>query len=181
MFTSLSIITNYHLPLIEAFAFTQGESVIEYAEEFSKGEKLRRILLAMLLALFIMITLNKWVFPFIYWYADTVHCHTPLGYSGISALWYSLFVGMPLFCAFIIGVFTVPIGYKGIIQKQFPPKEMKVYKPTKILRGWKSDVKSLFHLLLPIFLILVSIWGYFQVEQMPHEVPGDFDYSVCKS
>ncbi len=162
-------------------AFTQGESVIEYAEEFSKGEKLRRILLAMLLGLFIMITHNKWVFPFTSWYADTAHCHTPLGYSGILVLWYSLFVGMPLLCAFIIGVVTVPIGYKGITQKQFPPKGMKVYKPTKILRGWKGHLKSVLHLLIPTLLILLSIWGYFQVDKMPHEVAKDVDYSLCKA
>jgi len=135
----------------------------------------------MLLGLFIIITHNKWVFPFISWYAETVHCHTPLGYSGISGLWHSVFVGLPLFCAFIIGVIAVPIGYKGLIDKQFPPKGMKVYKATKILRGWKGKFKSIFHLLMPSFLVLVAIWGYFQVEQMPHEVDKDFDYSVCKS
>jgi hypothetical protein len=122
-----------------------------------------------------------WYLPFLNWYVDTVHCHKPFGYSGISVLWHSIFVGIPLFCAVIIGVVTVPIGYKGIIQSQFPPKGMKVYKPTKILRGWKGNLKSLFHLLVPAFLVLLSICGYFQVEQMPHEVPEKFDYSVCKS
>ncbi len=135
----------------------------------------------MLLGLFIIITHNKWVFPFISWYADTAHCHSPLGYSGISVLWYSLFVGMPLLCAFIIGVVTVSIGYKGITQKQFPSKGMKVYKLTKILRGWKGDLKSAFHLSIPALLILLSIWGYFQVDKMPHEVGKGVNYSVCKS
>lgn len=167
----------FNTPLV----FTQGVSVIEYAEEFTKGDKLRRILLAMLLGLFIMITHNKWVFPFISWYADTAHCHTPLGYSGISVLWYSLFVGLPLLCAFIIGVVTVPVGYRGIIQKQFPPKGMKVYKPTKILRGWKGHLKSVLHLLIPTLLILLSIWGYFQVDKMPHQVAKGVDYSLCKA
>jgi len=124
---------------------------------------------------------EKWYAPFINWYVDTVHCHTLLGYSGISIMWHLLFVGLPLSCALMIGIVTVPIGYKGLVHKQFPPKGMKVYKPTKILRGWKGNVKSIFHLLMPTFLILFSVWGYFQVDKMPHDVPVDFDYSVCEN
>ncbi|GGK80976.1 hypothetical protein [Amphritea balenae] len=96
-------------------------------------------------------------------------------------MWYSIFVGLPLLTALMFGIALVPIGYKGLIDKQFPPKGMKVYKPTKILRGWKANVKSMFHLLFPVCLILFSVWGYFQADKMPHEVPKDFDYSVCKS
>jgi hypothetical protein len=81
----------------------------------------------------------------------------------------------------MIGIVTVPIGYKGIIHKQFPPKGMKVYKPTKILRGRRGNLKSVFYLLIPTFLILFSIWGYFQVDHMPHEVPEDFDYDACST
>lgn len=157
------------------------EVVIEYAEEFSKTEKFKRIFLYSLLGVLVLIINEKWYLPFINWYVDSVHCHTPLGYSGISVMWYSLFVGLPLFCAFIIGVVTVPIGYKGLIHKQFPPKGMKVYRPTKILRGWKGNLKSIFHLLMPTLFILVSVWGYFQVDQMPHAVPENFDASVCKN
>lgn len=156
-------------------------SLIKYAEEFSKKEKYRRILLIILVAIFIVITHEKWVFPFISWYANTAHCHTPLGYSGISVLWYSIFVGLPLFCSFLIGVVAIPLGIKALRDKQFPPKGVKVYKPTKILRGWKAKLKSIILLFIPMVLILMSIWGYFQVDQMPHEIPEDFDYSVCKS
>jgi hypothetical protein len=128
-----------------------------------------------------MITHEKWVFPFISWYADTVHCHNPLGYSGISVLWYSLFVGLPLFSALLVGLPLVPLGIKGLRHKQFPPKGVKVYKPTKILRGWQANVKSIFHLFIPAFFVLFSIWGYFQVDSMPQKATEDFDYSVCES
>ncbi len=135
----------------------------------------------MLVAVFIVITHEKWVFPFISWYANTAHCHNPLGYSGIAVLWYTVLVGLPLFCSFIIGVVTLPLGINGLCDKQFPPKGFKVYKPTKILRGWKAKFKSIILLVMPLTLVLVSIWGYFQVDKMPHDVPKDFDYSVCKS
>ncbi len=92
-----------------------------------------------------------------------------------------MFVAIPLFGAFIIGLVTVPIGYKGLLHRQFPPKGMKVLKPTKIQKGWQANLKSIFHLLIPASLVIFSIWGYFQVDKMPHEVPEDYDYSVCKS
>ena len=154
---------------------------MEYAEEFSKPEKIKRICLAMLLGVLGLIINEKWYLPFINWYVSTVHCHTPFGYSGISVMWYSIFVGLPLLCAFIIGVFSIPIGCKGLMHKQFPPKGMKVYNPTKILRGWKGNVKSIFFLLIPISLILFSVWGYFQATDLLQKVPNDFDYSVCEN
>ncbi|AGH80853.1 hypothetical protein PCNPT3_04555 [Psychromonas sp. CNPT3] len=144
-------------------------------------EKFRRIVLFLLLGILGLIINEKWYLPFINGYVDTAHCHTLLGYSGISVMWYSIFVGLPLFIALMIGIVSVPIGYKGFIEKQFPPKGMKVYKPTKILRGWKANVKSMLHLLFPACLILFSVWGYFQVDKMPHDVPEDFDYIVCQS
>tara|TARA_Y100000310_G_C20314399_1_gene637741 strand:- start:132 stop:596 length:465 start_codon:yes stop_codon:yes gene_type:complete len=154
---------------------------VEYAEEYSKPEKYKRIILALLLGVLSLIINEKWYLPFISWYADTVYCHTPFGYSGISVMWYSLFVGIPIVCALIIGPFTFPVGYKGLIDEQFPPKGYKVFAPTKIVRGWKSKFKSIFLMSVPIFLILVSVWGYFQVNKMPQDVPKDFDYSVCES
>jgi hypothetical protein len=96
-------------------------------------------------------------------------------------LWYSLFVGLPLFGAFIIGIVTVPIGYRGLRHHQFPPKGHKVYKPTKILKGRKGNIKSVFHLLAPALFIFISIWGYFQVDQMPQQKTEDFDYSLCEN
>ncbi len=96
-------------------------------------------------------------------------------------MWYALFVGLPLLCAIVIGPFTAPIGYKGLIQKQFPPKGFKVFKPTKIIRGWKSSLMSVIQLLIPIVLIIFSIWGYFQVDKMPSKAPENIDYSVCKN
>jgi len=155
------------------------ETVIKYAEEFSKPEKIKRILLFLLLGLLVIIVQKKWVLPFIAWYADTVHCHNPSGFSGITLMWYSVFVGFPLFTAMIISAVTVPVGYKGLIDGQFPPKGVKVYKPTKIDFGVKGKIKSIFLLLIPCFLIIISVWGSFQVDKMPLQVPDNFDYSVC--
>lgn len=131
------------------------------------------------LGTFVFITHNKWVFPYIAWYSNTAYCHNPFGYSGVSVLWYSVFVGLPIFCAVLIGAYAVPIGIKGLKDHQFPPKGMKVFKPTKIIRGWKAKVKSFAHLLLPLFFVGMGVWGFFQAGAMQVS-PEKFDYTICE-
>lgn len=158
--------------------FYQKDWVIEFAEAFSKKEKIQRVILYTLFGGLVVITHLKWVFPYIGWYADTAYCHTPFGYSGIMVLWYALFVGIPLFCAFLTAISSVPIGIKGLRDKQFPPKGCKVYKPTKIVKGWHAKAKSLGFVFAPLLFVAVAIWGSFQVDTLPNE-PETFDYSVC--
>jgi hypothetical protein len=153
--------------------------VIAFAEEFSKKEKLERVTLHIILGTFVVITHQKWVLPYIEWYANTAYCHSPLGYSGITVLWYSLFVGLPVFCSILVGGYSVPVGVKGLRDSQFPPKGVKVYKPTKIIRGWSSKAKSLAHLLSPLLFVAIGVWGSFQVDNLPNS-PEKFDYSVCR-
>ncbi|WP_448565311.1 hypothetical protein [Thalassotalea ganghwensis] len=121
----------------------------------------------------------QWFLPFLTWYVDTVHCHTPLGLPGIVALWYGLFVGLPIICALFLGIFTVPIGIKSFCSEQFPPPGMKVFKPTKIRFGWQAKTIAFIHVFIPMLLLLVSFWGYFQVGEMPTD-DNNFDYRVCK-
>lgn len=120
------------------------------------------------------------MFPYINWYANTAYCHALLGHSGITVLQYSLFVGLPIFSAILVGVYSVPIGIKGLRDGQFPPKGVKVYKPTKIIRGWRSKVKSLAHLIAPLLFVVIGVLGSFQADNLPNS-PEIFDYSVCKN
>lgn len=160
--------------------FYPKEVVIEFAPEYSKSEKIKRIAFALLLALFVMITHNQWVFPFIGWYADNAHCYSPLGYSGILVLWYFIFVGLPLLSAFIIGVFSLPLGVKSLIQQQFPPKGVKVYKPTVIIKGNKAKIKAIGNILAPLLFVVIALWGFFQVDEIPVKNTTDLAFSVCQ-
>ncbi|WP_144206921.1 hypothetical protein [Shewanella donghaensis] len=153
--------------------------IIEFAPEFTQAEKIRRVTLYALLGALIVITHNKWVFPYISWYATTAHCHTPFGFSGITVLWYSVFVGLPIFCFFLVSFSLLPMGIKGLQEQQFPPMGVKVYKPTPILRGWKAKLKSLSCIALPIFFIGLGVWGCFQADKMPKTPPADMDFSIC--
>ncbi|TCI05283.1 hypothetical protein EZV61_04815 [Corallincola luteus] len=153
----------------------------EFADEYSKPEKLKRVSLYIVAGGIVFITHQQWVFPFVRWYAETAPCHSLFGYAGLTVLWFSLFVGLPLICAFIVGAVAVPLGVKSFADGQYPPKNHKVYTPTKILRGRKARAKSLTLLSLPLFFMAISVWGYLQANQMPQEIPEGFDYRVCDS
>ncbi len=152
---------------------------MEFAEEYSKKEKMERVILYTLLAIFVVIIHQKWILPYINWYVKIAHCHTFLGYSGVTVLWYSLFVGLPVFFSILVGCYSAPIGIKGLMSGQFPPKGVKVYKPTKIVRGRTSKIKSLAHLVSPLIFITIGIWGSFQIDNLPNS-PKIFDYNICK-
>ena len=121
------------------------------------------------------------MFPFMTWYADNAHCYSPLGFSGISVLWYALFVGIPLLSAFLVAIFSLPLGIKGLIHHQFPPKGVKVYQPTVIITGNKAKIKSLGHIIAPGIFVAIGVWGYFQVDKMPDGSNSNLDFSICQS
>ncbi|WP_051300166.1 hypothetical protein [Methylobacter luteus] len=153
----------------------------EFADEYTKQEKIQLGILYFAIGAFIYITHEKWVFPWIRWYASTAYCHSVFGYSGVLALWAGLFVGLPIFFGLLIGACTVWPGIKTLKQGQYPPKGSKVFKPTKILRGKAATFRGLRLLLAPCLFVAIAIWGAFQVPRMPKENSMKLDYSVCKA
>jgi hypothetical protein len=143
----------------------------EFADEYTKQEKIRFVILYLTSGVFIYITHAQWVFPWLRGYASTAYCHSAFGYSGILILWAGL----------LIGACTVWPGIKTLKQGQYPPKGSKVFKPTKILRGKAATFRGLSLLLAPCLFVAVAIWGAFQVLGMPKENSVKLDYSVCKA
>lgn len=113
----------------------------EFADEYTKQEKIRFVILYLTVGPFIYITQEQWVFPWLRWYASTAYCHSVFGYSEILILWVGLLVGLP--------------------------KGSKVFQPTKILRGKAATFRGLSLLLAPCLFVAVAIWGAFQVPKMP--------------
>lgn len=152
---------------------------MEYAPQFSKQEARRRIFLTILVAGFLVLVHLKWLQPLIVFYIETAHCHTPFGYSGFYVLWVGMFVGIPLFFALSISPWALSLGIKGLIHGQFPPKGMKVYKPTKILRGGLGMAKSIALIFFPFIFLMMAVWGSTQVDSMPKASEQKLDYQLC--
>jgi hypothetical protein len=149
----------------------------EFADEYTKQEKIRFVILYLTAGPFIYFTHEQWIFPWLRWYASTAYCHSVFGYSGILILW----VGLPIVSGLLIGACTVWPGIKTLKQGQYPPKGSKVFKPTKILRGKAATFRGSSLLLAPCLFVAVAIWGAFQIPRMPEENSVKLDYSVCKA
>ncbi len=63
-------------------------------------------------------------------------------------------------------VLMLPLGVRGLIEGQFPPKGVKVFRSTVIQRGKLGTFKSLIHLLFPLLCFGFVVWGNGQIEPM---------------
>ncbi|EJL7851717.1 hypothetical protein NM008_004610 [Vibrio parahaemolyticus] len=153
---------------------------MEYAEEYTKKEKGIRFSAFFLLGLAV-ITLHKfWFLPLVSDFVERPHCYEFLGLNGADYLWDLVFVGLP-FSLFIVFVFMLPVGMRGVKEGRFPPKSMKVYKPTIVKRGAIAYLKSGTCILAPVIALLFVIWGYHQVDNMPPLDAKEFSPHLCQS
>lgn len=152
---------------------------MEFAPEYSKKEKIERTLLALLLGILGLIANQKWLMPLWIWFVATAHCHSVGSFSGYELLWQILFVWIPLSSALITGIIIVPLSIKALVQGQFPPIGYKVYKPTRIKRGWRAINIALIYMLPVIAFLAIGAWGSEKAKLMPKESSEKLDYSVC--
>ncbi|EIE1275241.1 hypothetical protein C4G66_RS23910 [Vibrio parahaemolyticus] len=153
---------------------------MEYAKEYTKVEKIVRLSLYAFVG-FILIVLHKILFlPLITDIAENPHCYEILGFSAVDYFWHLIFIGIPASAFIIASVVMLPIGFKGIKEGRFPPKSVKVYKPTVVRTGVIAYFKSGVHVLLPTMILMLSIWGYHQVENMPPIDKQRLDINLCQ-
>lgn len=137
----------------------------EFAELRTPAERLRIFIICLLTGILVTYLSKTWLFPSINEFAASAPCRKVLGIEGLTVLWYGLFVGVPLHGAILIAAVMGWRGYKILRDGQYPPLKEKVYKPTRILRGAPAKFKGYMHLLAPLPLLAMSIWGIFQAEE----------------
>lgn len=138
----------------------------EFAEQYTKAEAIRIVVMGTLAGALIIIFSKAWLFPWIREFAISAPCRKVWGIEGLTVLWYGVFVGLPLFNAILIMPTLGWLGYKILRDGQFPPANVKVFRPTKIRRGPKAKLIGYMHILVCLPLLALSIWGGFQAEKM---------------
>lgn len=109
----------------------------EFAQEYSKKEKIYILGKYLSIALAVVLLSEYWLFPAINVFAENSACLEYFGVNGFVIFWYSVFVRIPLFSAFVMWWFIGRIGIRILRDGQVPPKGEKVFHPTKIIRGSK--------------------------------------------
>ncbi|MFW1030857.1 hypothetical protein ACEWA3_22430 [Vibrio parahaemolyticus] len=153
---------------------------MEYAEEYTQKEKGIRIIVFFLLGLAAIALHKFWFLPLMTDFVERPHCYEFLGLNGADYVWHLVFVGLPFFL-FIVLAFMLPIGIKGAKEGRFPPKSMKVYKPTVVKRGAVAYLQSGVCILAPVIVLLFVIWGYHQVDSMPPLDAKELSSHLCQS
>ncbi|GBK99731.1 hypothetical protein VH1709_contig00036-0046 [Vibrio harveyi] len=138
----------------------------EYAPQYSKQEKLIRVAIAGVFGLLVGVLFKLEGEPLLQAVAEAPECYEVFGMQGLELLVHILFFWIPLSVFLLTAVLMLPLGVRGLIEGQFPPKGVKVFRPTAIQRGKLGTFKSLIHLLLPLLCFGFVVWGNGQIEPM---------------
>lgn len=151
---------------------------MEYAQEYSKKEKTVRILTGVFVGGVIYFIHISWLIPIINDVVSRPHCFEWLGFNLADYFWYLVMVGVPLF-AFTMSWILIPRAIAGIRERRFPPKAVKVYRPTKVKTGFLAWLISGMHLFIPLVLLLLAAWGYLQAPYFPAFDKQVLDPNLC--
>jgi len=156
------------------------ESREEFAEEYTFKERLRLVLIGLAVGGVLLFGWKGWVLPRWAEFAQTAHCYEFRGLSGTAVVFYTLFVGLPVFLALCAMLLFSRRGLKILRDRQFPYKGEKVFRPTKIKRGRAASIIGWQHILAPLVFVAIAIWGGFQARELVRNVdPSKFDRSQC--
>ena len=138
----------------------------EFAEQYTRAERLRLTLLILPAALALLVAAKLWILPSLAAFAASAGCREIGGVNGIALLMYGVFVGLPLLVALVLGATVGVAGYKSLRSGQFPPAGTKVLRPTRIRRGRRATLTGAACLLLALLPLVLAAWGWFQAGQM---------------
>jgi hypothetical protein len=138
----------------------------EYAPQYSKKEKIIRVAIAGVFCVLAGVLFKLEGEPLLQAVAKAPECYEVFGMSGLELLVHILFFWVPLSVFLLAAVLMLPLGVRGLIEGQFPPKGVKVFRPTVIQRGKLGTFKSLIHLLFPLLCFGSVVWGNGQIEPM---------------
>lgn len=151
----------------------------EFAEPYTKEDAIRIVVIGTLAGAAVVILGKSWLFPSLKEFATTAPCRAVWGIDGMTVLWYGLFVGLPLLAALLTLATLGWRGYKIFRDGQFPPLKEKVARPTRIRRGRKARLIGYLHLCACLPLLALSVWGYFQAEELLQRPIPASAYKAC--
>ena len=151
----------------------------KFAEEYTKNERIRFVIIYGIPAALFILTADWWFFPWIEWFASTSHCHEFLGVAGDEWLLYGLFVGMPSILL-IPSIYLCYLSRSIIVSKQLPPPGKKVLTKTRIIHGRKAVMRGYLNFSSLIIVFSFMTWGYFTASDLLSGTDSSmYDYSIC--
>jgi hypothetical protein len=141
-------------------------NTVEYAPEYSHAERIRFVVLAVAAGALIVGVCKLWFFPWLREFSASASCRTVFGFSGTAVLFYSVFVGVPLHAALLIGVSLGRRGFRVLRQGRMPPVGERVFRRTPVVRGVKARWLGYVQLFAAIPPLVLSVWGVYQAPSL---------------
>lgn len=152
----------------------------EYAEEYSRRERIRFVIIAAVILLPVVLLTELWVFPTLREFAEKSQCYQVFGVSGTALLMYGLFTGLPLFAAAVLGL---PLAWRGlriVRDQRSPPLGAKVFLRTRLRRGRKAVLIGWTYQIPFLYLLTMAAWGVSKAEDiLLSHASSRADYSDC--
>ena len=142
---------------------------MEYAPEYTRREKITRISMQVLVGTAGYASVQYGLFPFIQALAEQPYCYDYWGMNGAQTVWLIILCGIPLLFALFLFIFLFPMGIRSWRDKQFPPRGMKVYRPTRIQYGLLGRIRTWVAMIVPVAVLVTALWGGLQVQEMDFE------------
>jgi len=140
--------------------------VPEFAEEYTRAERLRFVVLGVAAGAALVLASRSWLLPWLSAFAASAPCRQLLGIGAVTWLWYGLFVGIPLFGAAVVAATMGRRGYKVLRDGQMPPVGEKVFLPTRIKRGTGAKIAGYARLFAFAPFVVLAIWGSAQAAAL---------------
>ncbi len=131
-----------------------------YAPRYTRGQRLRFVLIVGPVLALLMVVSETWIFPWITAFAESAPCSEWLGVPGMIWLAYGLFVGLPA-TLLPFGVYAAIRARRIVREQRFPPAKEKVLDWVKIRRGATARFIGYAHYSLLAFILVFMLWGYF--------------------
>ncbi len=112
----------------------------EYAPQYSKKQKIIRVVIAGVFCILAGVLFKLEGEPLLQAVAKAPECYEVFGMSGLELLVHILFFWVPLSVFLLAAVLMLPLGVRGLIEGQFPPKGVKVFIPQRFNAA--SSVRS---------------------------------------
>ncbi len=138
----------------------------EFAEQYTKAEAIRIVIIGTLAGALVVVASKAWLFPWFREFVAAAPCITVFGIQGLTVLWYGVFVGIPLHAAILVAALFGWRGYKILRDDRFPPLKEKVSRPTRIRKGSQARLIGYLHLAAFLPPLALAVWGAFQAAKM---------------
>ena len=138
----------------------------ELAPQYSPKERLRRLLLHVVIGTLLGAAVYWWALPRFRTFSAEAACEVIFGVPGSTLLIHAAFVGVPLLAAILIVLLTARQSIETIATRRYPPPGRKVYRRVKIKKGWQAIAFALIPALFVTYLCVLSSQGMTKAAEL---------------